>query len=73
MRNQNINLQNARDSLIRADVYCKIIKELFIFLGLEPFSDNFLNDSLEDDIRMFISRQETKLSRMLKEEGANES
>lgn len=74
MTNQNKRIQNARESLIRADVYCKIIRELFIFLGCEPFSENFLNNSLEDDIRKFISRQESKLSSLIKKEAAeNES
>ncbi|MCM1004399.1 MAG: hypothetical protein NC408_08670 [Candidatus Gastranaerophilales bacterium] len=66
MKNRNKTIQNARDSLIRADVYCKIIKELFIFLGCKAF----LNDLLENDIRKFISRQEKKLSSLLKEEAS---
>lgn len=56
------NICNARKALLRADVYCKIIKELFIFLGCEPFSEDILNYTLEEDIRYFIEKQEKKLS-----------
>lgn len=64
---KNINsasIQNARDSLIRANAYCRTIKELFIFMGCEPFSEDFLNYTLEEDIRKFISKQERKLSEL---------
>lgn len=61
-------LVNARNSLLRAQVYCQVIKELFIFLGCKPFSEDFLNDILENDIRKFILRQERKLNKILKEE-----
>lgn len=60
-------LESARNSLIRAQVYCQVIRELFIFLGCKPFSEDFLNDILENDIRKFISKQERKLNKILTE------
>ncbi len=47
------SLENARNSLLKAQVYCNVIRELLIFLGCKPFSEDFLNDILENDIRKF--------------------
>lgn len=62
------SIRNARDALLKADVYCDIIQELFIYLGCTPGSKDSLNYILEEDIRMFISRQNSKLDNLLNSE-----
>ena len=65
MNNQNTIVKYASDSLIRAEAYCRIIKELFIFMGCEPYTEDYLNYTIEDDIRKFILKQEKKLSDLI--------
>lgn len=71
---QNINtkykksLEEAQISILKSLVYCDVIKELFIFLGQEPFSEDYLNYTLKNDIKRFIQKQYSKLNEILKQE-----
>lgn len=63
-------INNAKSSLIKAQIYCDVIKEILEFLDAEPFSNDILFTTLENDISKFIFKQELKLDKLLNERGS---
>lgn len=57
-------IENAKLSLIKAQFYCGVIKEILTFLNTEPFSDDILFMALENDIQNFILKQEIRLNNL---------
>lgn len=57
-------IENTKLSLIKAQLYCNVIKEILTFLDTEPFSNDILFSTLENDIQKFLSKQEKKLDKL---------
>lgn len=59
------SIKNARISLTKAQVYCDVIKELFAFIEDQSDSGSELVQTLEEDIQLFIEKQDSKLEWIL--------
>lgn len=74
MKNKKLikSLKNSCNQLIRADVYCNVIRELLIFHGTEPFSDEDLKEFFIEDIQFYSEKQLQKLETILDEVSKND-
>ncbi len=74
MKNKKLikSLKNSCNQLIRADVYCDVIRDLLIFHGAEPFSDEELQEFFKEDIQRYTEKQCQKLEKILDEVRKND-
>ncbi len=65
-------INNACNLLIRAETYCDVVNEIFIYNKYQPFDEDYLKEFFSDDIRRFINKQYKYLSNLLKEVNKDE-